>query len=240
MISEVNKAIAEHIDSGKYFEDARDWYISKYVMLFSIRALYAIIALIIGISAHVIFDSARQDYTVKQYPFSIYAEDELKYFPLIKSIARKKEPINLSVAKYLASQYVELRENYKFSNQVGEEKDKLLMKISSLSTKKVYRDYLNYMDPNLNPDSPLVVYKNVTQRIVSVKEITSPNNKNVIPDNIEVKFEASEIDKEGNIIKTNWIAEVEFSMSDIDKVFDKTETLNFIVTKYYVRKYENS
>jgi type IV secretory pathway component VirB8 len=234
MLRESNYIIAKKIDLGHYFRDTFEWYATKHMYFYTFRAYLAIMLIFVCVGLGFMYLVSQMTFVVKSYPFPIYALDETKYFPIMKPISTEKESINISVARYLVGKYVLLREEYKFAEQSGEAKAILEQKIRNLSSFKIFRNYLNYMDPDFNSDSPLISYKNHTQRIIKITKVELTGNP-FRPDAAEVAFQAEERGVFGESVST-WKAEVDFNMSDIEKIFKKQSRLSFVVTRYNTYK----
>lgn len=234
MLRESNYIIAKKIDLGHYFRDTFEWYSAKHTYYFTFRAYMVILLLLVLVGTSFMYIVSQMTFVVKSYPFPIYALDETKYFPVIKPISTEKESINISVARYLVGKYVLLREEYKFAEQTGEAKVILEQKIRNLSSFKMFRNYLNYMDPDFNADSPLILYKNHTQRLIEIVRVNLTGNP-FKPDSAEVDFKATEKGIFGES-ETTWKATMDFNMSDIEKIFKKQSRLSFVVTRYNTYK----
>ena len=149
------------------------------------------------------------------------------------TMASIAEAIGLALPGSAAPPAVDRRRD-KFAEQSGEAKAILEQKIRNLSSFKIFRNYLNYMDPDFNSDSPLISYKNHTQRIIKITKVELTGNP-FRPDAAEVAFQAEERGVFGESVST-WKAEVDFNMSDIEKIFKKQSRLSFVVTRYNTYK----
>lgn len=235
MSKDLKTFIVQKVEDGSYFKDALEWYSCRYIYPFTSRSAMLLIVIFFIFASYVMLKVTHHDYQHKQYPLPIYAEDEVLYIPKIKSISTQKEPINISVARYLSSKYVTFREGYNPNDFIELlNKEVLLKKIKALSSKKIFNDYQNFMNPDINPDSPIIFYKGHTQRIISIKNVEFKGHP-FNPDYAIVTYEAYEKTKASNT-KTQWKAEVDFMMSDIGQVFDKKVPLKFIVTRYRTYK----
>lgn len=237
MVKETDQLIATYIESGDYYSDARSWYDYKYLAMTSQNAIVKAIIVLIGIAFLGMIYMYSLNVVSKKYPFPIYSYDETQYFPHIKPLAYQKEPISLSVSRYLVKKYVEFRESYEYSNYSGEEKDVQVQKVKSFSSRKVFRQYLDYIDPESNPSSPLVLYK-----LHTIKKITITDVKFLSANEAEVYYTATIINKrdynskQDNDNATKWKSNVSFRLSDIANVLTKKQKLNFIVTDYITNK----
>lgn len=235
MIDPANKNIQRYVDSGDYFRDSVDWYCSKYVTPISQRIYMMIIVVFSIISAFTMFQLFFEDLVVKRYPIVLDSEDSVKYFPVIKAISEFKEPINISVARYLAGHYVRMREEYKYVDAIGEKGKAADQMIQGMSSRRVYREYADYMSPKTNADSPFVVYKNYVQKLISITNVELLGGY-FLPDKAIVKYQVTEKHND-NDVKSNWIAEISFSMLDLEKKDSEGKsTLSFTITSYQTYK----
>jgi type IV secretion system protein VirB8 len=104
------------------------------------------------------------------------------------------------------------------------------MKIRALSSRKIFSSYVDYIDTSRNPDSPIILYKNNVKRIIEVEKIVFPKVSNS-PEHVKVYYKA--IEKSDTNEKTSrWVADMSFSMTDVNNVLDDKANIQFTVTKY--------
>lgn len=225
------KNIQRYVDSGQYFEDAKTWYAGKFLMPYTERAVVLFLGLWVVAGTYLLMKTTVKDFEIKEYPFPIYALDQVKYFPYIKAISEIKEPINISVARYLASDYVKLREGYWSFDYLDENKDFLEKRIAALSSRRMYREYLNFIDPRLNPDSPLIKYKNQVQRNIAIK-LVELSGAPGFPERAVITYTATERSAAGEVTTTH-MAEMNFTLLDLEKEkkFGSNQ-IGFTVTSY--------
>lgn len=235
-INETDQIIAKYIEDGVYYQDARTWYNQKYLSMISQRARIRVIIFIIAAAFLGMLYTYSLNVVSKKYPFPIYAYDETEYFPHIKPLSYDKEPITNSVSRYLLKKYVEFRENYNYSDYTGEGRDIQIKRIQSLSSRKVLKQYLDYIDPEANPQSPLVLYKLHSTRQVTVTDVKFINH-----DEAEVYYNV-DLKNNGDFTlttensTTQWKALISFKLSDIAKVVNKKQKLAFVVINYQTIK----
>lgn len=227
MLKESDHIIAKYIENGQYYKDAHEWYASKYLSIYPMRAFTLLIILALTMAICGMTYIYRLNVVSKKFPFPIYAYDETKYFPFIKPLAKEKEPISISVSRYLLKKYVEFRENYNYRDQIGEQKEILIKKIQALSSRKVFRHYIDYADPESNPMSPLVLYKNKATRKIEITNVVFVGYNQA-----EVYYTATVENQRGTSVSTNWKAIMYYRLSDISKVIQKAHNLSFLVTDY--------
>jgi type IV secretory pathway component VirB8 len=225
------QSITNSIQKGEYFDDAMSWYNTKYMPVHTQRLYIAILALIAIISLYVIMKVSLQSYMRQEYPFPIYVEDQVKEFSKISPLAEKVEHINLSVARYFVSRYVMLREEYDPTKLSKEKWEQMLKTVKAMSSRMVFSYFLNYIDADRNPKSPMVLYKLHTTRFITIDKIEFDTANHDKPDYAKVFFTALVKSPEGEE-KSQWVGEVFFSMSDIYSILETDKNLQFTVTKY--------
>lgn len=160
-----------------------------------------------------------------RYPFPIYALDQTKYYSQIHSISNPDESIEMSFAKYFVSTYVQYRENYNYNNFYGPESEAFFNKIKTFSSRKIYREYIDYMDVEQNSDSPIIKYKNKTIRNVVIKKVELRSSY------AKVYFSSKEFGPFG-VKEGDFISEINFQIDDIDEAFKRKDKVSFVVTGY--------
>ncbi|CAG7589276.1 MAG: VirB8/TrbF family protein [Candidatus Midichloria sp.] len=230
MITELH----QQIESGEYFEKARNWYADKYLGVNTQVIASSIFLLIISTGAYFVVDSMMDKYFAVKYPVPIYVDDQVEFQSRIKSLAQGDESIDISVVRYLIAYYVINREEYRYNGLNQDIIQEKLSSIRSTSSRRVYTNYLNYMDPQKNPDSPILKYKLQIERTISIESIKFPEGVNR-PNTAYVIFKA--IEKNSTKESASyWLAEINFSLNSITNVLDYKSNLNFIVTAYKTMK----
>jgi len=232
MIDQVNKNIQRYVDIGDYFTDARQWYAYKYLLPYTLRTLAFIFFAIAALAAYIMFNLYQQESEVKIQPFPMFAYDSVNYYPRAKPISNVKEPINISVARYLSSEYIKFRESYNFKNLENEtSKTVLRNKIKSLSSRKVYNEYLDYIDPVKNPNSPIIIYKDTKEIEVQIDSVELMGQWD-FPETAKITFSKIENDGDNKVV-TKWNADISFTMLDLDKKNENgSSNLSFTITYY--------
>ncbi|MFV9987831.1 MAG: VirB8/TrbF family protein [Candidatus Midichloria sp.] len=224
----------QQIESGEYFEKARNWYADKYLGVNTQVIASSIFLLIISTGAYFVVDSMMDKYFAVKYPVPIYVDDQVEFQSRIKSLAQGDESIDISVVRYLIAYYVINREEYRYNGLNQDIIQEKLSSIRSTSSRRVYTNYLNYMDPQKNPDSPILKYKLQIERTISIESIKFPEGVNR-PNTAYVIFKA--IEKNSTKESASyWLAEINFSLNSITNVLDYKSNLNFIVTAYKTMK----
>jgi type IV secretory pathway component VirB8 len=225
------RSVDEVIESGEYFEQAQEWYASKYLAPYMQRTyqlmISATISIFMVIIAHLAF---RDDSIARLYPFPLFIEDSANEVMRIKYIGRPNSSVDDAITKYLVQQYVMRRESYA-PKQLDEESVTMdLRYVRNSSSWQVFNDYKQYISTE-NFNSPFVRYKFHTTRIINIKSVL------LIPtlgqyQKARIKYEAVEQEVEASRNK-NWVAEIEFETDEAqDLIHNKSDVVGFKVVKY--------
>ncbi|MCE2993817.1 MAG: VirB8/TrbF family protein [Alphaproteobacteria bacterium] len=225
------------VKSGEYFKKAKDFYATMYLYPIVMRVQILVLVIILLASAYIAVTAFIRDYSDIKLPFPIYAIDQVQYYPNIKPLAEDAEPVEFSISRYLAEQYVFLRENYSYQDFDKENRSVVFEAVRAMSSKKVFREYMDYIDPEINTDSPILVYKNRAKRTVSIEstEMKSVNGQLVGVDIIFV----SAVKGAGYDNQERYKASLEFYLNELEAVKRKEEKLEFLITKYQTYKLSN-
>lgn len=223
--------IKKMIRDGSYFEDAIRWYTAKYSSEAVLRASFFIASMIISTGFAVMVHTARQNFVSVTVPFPIYAKDQVNFFPLIKPLAQNGEDLEPAIVKYFISKYLVLRESYSPIDFLDENRAIMYQKVKALSTHRVYREYQEYIDPDVNPKSPILEYKKQSQRII---KITDVKIRTIQRQAISAHVEYNAIVRCDGVedVVVPFAADIGFIMSDVDHVLYQRQELYFLVTHY--------
>ncbi len=233
-----SRSISQNVENGTYFKEAREWYIDNYLHPYTQRLYMTLVALSSLFFAFLIASVTLSGYWVQRYPFPVYFDDQIASFLHIKPLARGKESVNISVARYLITHYMQNREGYKPAELSEEAWQNKLNKVRALSSRSIFSTYINEVDPSQNPDSAVIRYKTHTKRHIEIEKVKFIEN-NVVPVAAKVYYKAVEITKNIETI-THWVANITFSMSNLEVATDQKIKLQFTVTKYNVDQVQQS
>ncbi|WP_339041285.1 VirB8/TrbF family protein [Candidatus Lariskella endosymbiont of Hedychridium roseum] len=223
--------IDDEIETGRYFKAALDWHTSRYLSYYTQCIYMFIVTLLALVAAIVAIHLTRARYSIEQYPLVSYTDDQVNYVTRIHSISHLGDSIDKSVARYMITAYIQSRESYKYEEYSNKESwDQKIAFLQSNSSKKVLSEFLNYMDTRQNPDSPVLKYKTQTRKDVSVKDVKFFEYYNR-PFRATADFLITELSYNSTVV-SKCTAELIFSLTDIEKVIDKSVALKFMVTSY--------
>jgi type IV secretion system protein VirB8 len=230
----INIEVAKKVDSGEYYQDAREWYFAKYAAAHGYFALALATLAVLGYLSYLIINIATFEYQAEKIPFPVYFGESTEKYLQIRPIRGGATNINISVANYLLRQYVLERESFKpgfLRQEAWEHKVKV---IRGLSSRQVFNQYANYVDIRKNPDSPVIEFKKRAVREVEVDRIEFVGEANT-PSKAIVYFTTYDRYRD-NVVKTQSKTYVEFVLSNLSKVANGQTPLQFKVTRYYVTK----
>lgn len=233
------KEIAQKIEDGSYFEDALQWYNTKFIMPVYTRSMMVLVAAF-GAFAFIIVASNINSILTKneEIPFIITSENTTDYYSVIKDLSSGGRSVQRDVARYLISKYIEERENYSYADFQGDNLKNILKRIKSSSLKKVLDEYKNYIN-KANPYSPVVRYGNRISRTVAVKDFKFIESDKTSGKAV-VQFEAVEVDTAANIKKDLWEATINYKLPDIQTIAQTGAPLRFLVTYYRIKPILNA
>lgn len=238
-MDDVNLSISKHLKSGKYYRDARTWYVNKhltpiaersYIMIFF--SLYCL-ALLTSIFFYVETNPA--PLTVG-YISSV--KDISKYYSTIKATGDSKEDPQTRIDKYMLTTYVIKRESYAFES-IKEQ----LSYIKSTTTKPQYLEYKNKVSIN-NPLSPVMQYQNVHTRSIQVQKVKilnpTSNIDNSLPGTKRAVVYFNSTVKNLTTNKTfsqDFVATISFKVDNIElSIEQQSDRLGFLVLDYNLNK----
>ena len=214
-----------------YYNEALDWFFFKYVNINIYVRYTLIVTMIFILAAFITYKTAKFDKQAKNYPFPIYFDNSVEYYPRIQSTGIKNENINLSIARYLITNYLKMREEFDSNSLNPEKLNERLNYINNVSSLIVFQKYFKFINIDNNPESPLLKYRYKNSRIIEINDVEFLKNVK-IPSYAKVSYKVRSLidDKETSEEK---VAEINFFMSEINKRFiDSKESLNFLITNY--------
>lgn len=214
-----------------FYQRSLGWFLYKYVNVNMTVRLLIIVVVIFCVASILIINTANISKESQRYPFPIYFDNEVEYYPKIQSIGKKSENINLAIAKHLIINYLKMREEFDENSLIPEKLDEKLNYINNVSSLKVFQKYFKFINIDDNADSPLLKYRYKNSRIIVIDKVMFLKDVTV-PSYAKVYYKIhSLIDKKENV--ENKTAEITFFMSEINKKFiDSKQDLNFLITDY--------
>jgi len=136
----------------------------------------------------------------------------------------------------MLERYLILREKYDPNEFSDENMDFLLNKIKSLSSKRMFSDYEDFINPETNFESPILMYKNKFERYIVVTNFTLTSDS-YSGDGAEITFDAMLKNKVTKQVETSsYKAVMNYIISDLSLVSQKKAPFCFAVTDYKTYK----
>ncbi len=244
--------IKEEVNNGRYFKDALDWYLFRYVAPICDRTMLIIGAILSVIICYIVFGIIKISFPlVIKDPIIISAKDQSKYLPhLIELKPKSQKPnydpyiknIDEAIAKYLITIYVKDRETYNFSKASIEDVNVKINRIKNVSSNVEFKNFQNFFSEE-NPYSPIQNFgKNIkkTIDIIDFKFIKDDRKKNEnnlskiinffnieMPTQAQIKFDATvTIDDEfgeSKYINEKYLVKVKFNFKPVQKIKNPDE-----------------
>jgi|GEM_PF-1795650 len=226
-----------------YFAEAKVWYGRHFLLPYRefIHSLLLMLATLVA--ATILGQISQMESRIERTPFPMYNDDEVSYTFFIRPISDPNLSINESVAKYLLEQYVITRESYYPKLLEQNTWVEMLSKVSGMSSYRVLSDFMDYLNTQLNLDSPLLKYRLNGVRKIEIESITF-SEANGVPSRALVHFTSTECrnnaimsaaesrENAENCTRSMWEVSVTFGMSNVLQVLDTRTNFSFKVVSY--------
>lgn len=252
------REIAEKVESGEYFNDARNWYMRKYIYNFIERTYVIVIIFCLLFLMYMVnvYKQAIQPIK-KSLPIQVNISDSADFNTRITYLgnAEKDFDVNEVFIKYFSERFTDAIEGYDYRKDFKKLKINKNI-IEGLANSEILGYYLDKISIR-NNDSLIMKYKRDFYRVINIdksKTEISPYNQEDEITSIDIKkeedekeikdylvtvnFEASEIGKDGSKTTSNWQAKIILSFQSIKYNFQEKDfsPLNFKVKSYESKK----
>ncbi len=238
-MSSEHEEIAERIEDGTYFEEARKWYNQIYISPISERISFIIIT---GFSIFIFivaFLALLYLLPIKpRIPFVYHAKDMFHETPRMERLKKASEPPNPSLVNYYLGTYVEMRESYSEATYVLNQNF-----VKEYSDPRVFNEYFRMTSPN-NPRSPIRQYGQYSKIGAVVRGIKY--DRTTEPARAIVRFSTIIVEPSDKTV-TEWTADIEFYYTDLierdvinedtGEIYLEYDEPTFQVVGYEVREY---
>ncbi|MCT4635717.1 MAG: type IV secretion system protein [Rickettsiales bacterium] len=233
-MDDINRSISKHIKEGKYYEDARLWYVNRFVLPMSERTY-----LLIVMGVYIFALMVSWYYYVNTKP----AEPGITYmlptneisttYAVINPVGSDKETPQIGINKYVISNYVKTRESYYYDAK------EIQNQLRFIQNTTVGTEFLKYksMTSDNNPNSPIMIYQDKYRRSIAVKKVdliqSSSNTQQAM-----VYFQSDLKNLASNrIVSQDFLATIDFKIENIEMLMQNNDKrLGFLVTKYHIRE----
>jgi len=238
-MDDINRSISEYVKNGKYYKDARAWYLNTFILpisekyyLFVLTVFYIILMLIAG---YYYSNTKPADPTVD---YVLFSEDISKtYSVIVPPTSDDTLPPQTRLTQYVLGKYITIRESYDIHNL-----DNQLEFVRNTTDARDFLVYQNSVSIN-NPTSPQMIYQDLYNKTIDVHKINILKNLNV--DNSQkaiVYFQSNLTNLTTNEIKTQYfVATIDFKIDNIQNLMEKDSSkMNFLVLNYNLQTIERN
>jgi type IV secretion system protein VirB8 len=176
-------------DPNDYVNESRDWFFKQYLTpsVDTVKIMIMLIGMIVSLNIAWEIVHMNTKTTIMRFPMYVENTDDANHF--IKDLFEPKKSIDEVFAQYMLIRYIILRESYT-ANLLELPQWKLtLLNISSMSSNKVFDEFLNEMLPSKNPDSPIIKYRFSTSisPVINSVQFTKFSGKKPIAATVEIQ-----------------------------------------------------
>ncbi len=246
------RELAEKVESGEYFQEAREWYLGKYIYRFVERTymLMLMFGLILLMLFCYTYYKAIQPIK-KSLPVQVEISSAADFSTRITYLGSQNRDfdVNLVYIRYLSGRFIEAIESYDHKKDFKRLRINRNM-IETLASPEILGYYTDKISIR-NPDSLIMRYRRNTERQIEVdtkKLDIAPLNEEVgFRDNfgkqpessikkyqVTANFTATEIERTGTRKTSEWQSKIILSFQTIEYNFEKGDftPLNFKVLSY--------
>lgn len=232
-MDDINRSISQYVKSGKYYEDARSWYISRFILPMSERTYLMIV---VGFYMFVLLISGYYYYNTNpadpEVTYMLPSEDISTTYLVIEQTGDLKEEPQINITKYVLANYVIHRESYTYG---VEAKKKQLSFIRNTTVGTEYLKY-NEMISDTNPNSPALIYLDKYKKTAKVTKVVLSKTSSETQQAM-VYFQSFLRNVASNqVVSQDFVATINFKIDNIEMLMeDKAKKLGFLVTGYSLR-----
>lgn len=173
-MDDINRSITEYVKSGKYYEDARSWYLNTFInpishrsYLFALTIFYFLVIAIAG------YYYSNTNPAEPQATYLVFEEDIAKTYSSIHPPSNDdKVAPQTRITEYVLKRYIQTRESYDIKHIKSQ-----LDYIKNTTVEDNYQQYENSMSIN-NPNGPMMIYQDQFKKIINVKKVDLLKKKN--------------------------------------------------------------
>ncbi len=232
-MDDINRSISRHVKEGKYYEDARLWYINRFVLPMSERT-YLLIVMSFYIFALVVsgYYYSNTKPAEPEVTYMLSTNDISTTYAVINSIGDAREQPQIGITKYIVANYVITRESYSYNP------DNIKNQLAFIQNTTVGTEFLKYkfMTSENNPNSPIMVYQDKYRRSIAIKKVDlskTPSNTQqaMVYFQSDLKNIAS-----NQVVSQDFVATINFKIENIETMMQKNaKQLGFLVIGYNTR-----
>ena len=202
--------LAERIESGAYFKEAREWYSRLYLMPISQRVFFIVVACFACLFMFAAFISVGNLLPIApRVPFAIYNDDMQALKPRMERFKKAAEPANPAIKRFYLTSYVQRREGYSATQMLANRA--FVLRHSDRSIRDAYLRQISQG----NAQSPVRRYGRSRSLNVVVRQIkVIPNTEAAGRERAIIDFSTIVMAKESQQ-KTDWTATITYEYTDL-------------------------
>lgn len=166
---EYREIVKSCIDNDTFFKDSYNWFLEKYVTIFSNRTI-TLVFLVISLCASLLnYRLVKREWdSPKSIPIITMEKDQTQYLPIIKKLDLDQvaRSVDETILRELVQTYVINREKFDYQTGRISSYNDQLNNIKNNSTPKVFLDYKNFI--NSSPNSPIKYFGQAFKREIRV------------------------------------------------------------------------
>ncbi|AZL15617.1 VirB8 family type IV secretion system protein [Rickettsiales endosymbiont of Stachyamoeba lipophora] len=228
-MDEITKSIYSSYKSGKYFEDAIEWYGLKYLYPTAQRLNFLFYIILLALVAYMLADTSLKILEKpEKYIYMVNLENSITTKSSIKEL---EHPVSsqLAIAEMLIRQFVIKYESYDYF-QIP----KQFEYIKNNSSREVALSFYHKMDLS-NNNSPILKYQKHSKIVISDIKVEfydsfKPDNGRAI---VTLKKNIISTSSSSKVIEDVMLT-LDYELTDIEKIVNKQKSLIFIVKEYII------
>lgn len=240
---EYYKEIAEKVESGEFFIEARHWYIGTYLNRFVERSyLVLILIMLLTLMGLTMYYYVSILPIKKSIPIQVEIKDASEESTRISYMGSKKKDFSIDeiLIKYFSARFVEALESYDYREDFKKLKknQNIINALGNPDIKAYYEDLVSLRSGNslilkykknvireifIDPDKIEMAYKGADQ-----------NNNDIKKYEVSVNFAVKESSRLSGVMVSSWQAKIGLSFENITYNYELKDysPLNFVVTGY--------
>jgi type IV secretory pathway component VirB8 len=268
LVDEYFLFVKEEVNENRFFSDALDWYLFRYVSPICDRTFLIIGGVLSVIICYIVFEIIKISFPlIVRDPIIIRAKDQSKYIPHLIELKPKSGKENFdpnlrnideAIIKYLISIYINDRESYNFSKASIEDVNTKINRIKNISSVVEFKNFQNFFSEE-NPLSPIQNFgKNVKKSIkITDFNFIRKKEKNMsfekvlnffnidLPKEAHIKFDTiiNARDEYGDVktLTEKYLVKVKFNFTPVHKPKDNDKEVKIkdeVKLKFMIESYQ--
>ena len=197
-----------------YINESREWFCKRYLTpaVDTVKIMILLMAIIISLNIVWAIVHLTTQTTIMRFPIYVDNTDDSNH--VIKNIFDPKKTIDEVFARYMLIRYITLRESYAANLLEPSVWKDTLLNISSMSSNKVFDEFLNEVLPSKNSDSPIIKYRFSTsiEPVINSIQFTQLSGKKPIAATVEIQTLECNY-KYRNCLSRNFNIDIEFEIN---------------------------